>query len=634
MSEIKQAIPNQPPPPYYYMKPKRTRWWIPVVIIAAIVILFLSAIAVFFSFVGSFFTREAVEVKDNSVIVVNLKEDLREYTTQGPFSFLEHSKKANYLDILTSIERAKNDKRIKGIYIKIGNAPVGVSKMVEMNEVLQDFKKSGKFIYSFIETGNENDYMQALTADKIFMPQEGILEMNGFSASSMFFKDLFSKLGIEFYVQQFEDFKSAGESFNRTGFSDSARKELRSMVQSRYETFVNSVAKYRKLDPEMIKDALSRGIYTADSLKALGFIDDILLDTQVKDLIKAKVFNLNISQVDSKEVNTISINDYANSEPYVGKEKLEKDKQIAIIYASGTIVQRGQLMMNEQTISPSTFIENLRTAREDNNVKLIIIRIDSPGGSVIASEAIWQEIMKTKKVKPVYASMSDVAASGGYYMAMACDTIIAYPTTITGSIGVISMIPNFSGALKNVGITLDTVTTGPESNYMNPMFKFSDKNKEKFRALSQNIYFRFVQKVADSRKMSFERARSLAKGRVWMGSEAVKIGLVDTLTDLRGTLAMAKRRIGVPENMKVRLKIYPKDEDGFKVMIKTFTNSDDESDLKMFTKYFKERQSLAFQFFNTLPHDMQVQFMYGLTLMNIAESEPAIVAMPYMISFN
>lgn len=634
MSEINQTFPNQPPPPYYYMKPKRRRWWIPVVIIVAIVVLFFTAIAVFFNFVGSFFTREAVEVKSNSVIVINLREDLREYESQGPFAFVENTKKANFYEIISSIERAKYDDRIKGIYIKDGNAPIGVSKVNEMNEVINDFKKSGKFVYSFIETGSENDYLQTIAADKIFMPQEGVLEMNGFSVTSMFFKDLFSKLGIDFYVQQFEDFKSAGESFSRTGFSDSARKQLRVMLQNRYDNFVNNVAKYRKIDPEVIKAALDRGIYTADSLKALGFIDDVMLDTQVKDLIKSKVYNLDISQVDNKSLSTISINDYANSEPYKAKVKYDKEKAIAIIYASGTIVQKGQLMMNEQTISPNSFINSIKAAREDNNIKLIIIRIDSPGGSVIASEAIWQEIMKTKRVKPVYASMSDVAASGGYYMAMACDTIIAYPTTITGSIGVISMIPNVSSTLNKVGITLDTLTTSPNANFMNPVFKFSDKDKEKFRLLSQNIYFRFVQKVAESRKMSFERVRSLAKGRVWMGADAVKLGLVDTLTDLRGTIAMAKRRLGVPDNVKIQIKTFPKENTSLKIILKAMMNSDDENDTKLIAKYFKERQSIIWQFVNTLPKEMQSQFFYGMTLMSISEREPAMVAMPYIFSFN
>jgi len=380
---------------------------------------------------------------------------------------------------------------------------LGWAKRAEFIEDLEKFKSSGKFIYAFIEVGNENDYFTALPADKIFLAREGVMEMNGFSISALFLKGLFDKIGIEYYVQQFEDFKSAGEQFSRTKFSDSARLAYREILNQRYKVFLSALEKYRNIPQKVAQELLDKGIYSPDSLVKFKFVDTLLNDNQAKEYIRSVVLGNKYKGDTTKDkVNFISIKDYLNSEELTEFEKTDKENAIAIVYASGPIVQRtAKSPINmDLEIDPDNFIKNLKKAREDKKVKAIIIRIDSPGGSVIASDEIWEEIQRTKKIKPVYASMSDVAASGGYYIAMACDTIIAHPLTLTGSIGVISMVPNFSKMINKIGVTVDTLSTNKSSQDLNLFIPFSQKQKDKLEDLARPIYYRFVDKVAKSRK--------------------------------------------------------------------------------------------------------------------------------------
>ncbi|HPD34515.1 MAG TPA: S49 family peptidase, partial [Candidatus Kapabacteria bacterium] len=429
--------PRYQPPRYVPRARRRNSWVLPTVIILAVLAIILVPTILFFTTVGSFtkFTKtQKVEVKSNTVLTIELNE-FNETSISNPFAmFGTKAKGSTFFETITSIKAAKDDPNIKGIVLKDGIGNYGFGKASDLLNALNEFKKSGKFVYSFFNYGNENTYYPALASDKIYVPSMGFFELNGFGVSAAFFKNLFDKIGIEYYVEQFEDYKSAGEQFTRTKFSDSAKKELRILVEQRYQNLIDTIAKYRNLDSKYVYDAVNRGVYSSDSLLALKFIDGVISEQDFKKEVYKKVFGKDLSDMsDLDDVNYIDIRNYAHREKSEEKTIVDEHKKIAIIKAAGSIssdFQNNPYQSNEG-ITDAKYIQYLEEARADKDVKAIILRIDSPGGSALASDNIWQKIREVRKEKPVYASMSDVAASGGYYIAMACDTIIAYPQTLT-----------------------------------------------------------------------------------------------------------------------------------------------------------------------------------------------------------
>ncbi len=660
MSEtsIPNVPPIPPPPPPYYMPPqrKKTRWWIPVLIIGGVFLFIIVAIVGMIAFVGSAVTsgleEEEVSVKTNSVLYINFKNVLQEYDKGEGFSFSSSGDNTlSFLDALSAIKRAKDDDNIKGIYYVASGKLPGMAKMQELQEALTEFKKSGKFMYSYIESGNKSDYFMALPSDSIFMPREGFIEAQAMGASVMFYKNMFDKIGVDVHVQQFEEYKSFGEPFSRQNFSEPAKEELRTLIKQRYDFFVETVAKYRSIEAQQIRERLNEGIYRADSLLHYRWIVGLATDTEVRTMLKAK---LGIKESDDDDdsdkkkskkdkLELISLKTYAHAESSGSSPaEIDENKEIAIIYGVGGIrtgkTNSSPFGGDEMEIASTSFIEDIRKAREDDDIEAIIIRIDSPGGSALASDMIWEEIQKTKKVKPVYASMSDVAASGGYYIPMACDTIIAHPHTITGSIGVISVIPNFSGTINKVGITVDTINMGKSSQFLNPLFAYSDADKARLRGLMEPIYLNFVTKAAQSRKKTFEEMRSLAKGRVWTGTDAQKNGLVDVLGGFQTAIDIAKKRIGLEKGKKVRLSIYPKQKDKFVELLESFgIGKKDDEDAKIneqFRSFLGNAVLETISEKGALPEPIKKQFIEALNATRIGMKEKAQTTLPYSLQFN
>lgn len=632
-----QAAP--PYPPNYYMRQRRSNWWIPVLIIAIVLLMIIVFFFALFGSIASSFEDETVEVKENSVLYLKFGAGVEEYNKPMPFAGLfGQPEKTSFRDLIHSIKAAKDDDRIKGIYYEAGMGGMGYAKAMEFLDEMDEFKNSGKFVYSYIKMGGENQYLYALPSDSIFMPREGFLEMNGFGASSMFLKGFFDKIGIDYYVVNFEDYKSAAESYSRKDFSDSSRVQYNDLLQQRYRIFTEKIAKYRGLSKDEIDSALNLGMYMPDKLKDHGFIDAYLTSAQVKDLMKEKIYGKEKAKDKESKLRLITPAKYMRSDIPVTGTVAEKDKQIAIVYGLGVIrdFADDSPFNDEHAITPKEFVKSLKLARENEDVKVIILRIDSPGGSVIASEEIWQEIIETRKVKPVYASMSDVAASGGYYIPIACDTIIASPTTITGSIGVIAAIPNFSGLLGKLDITADTISTNPNAQFMNLMMPFNDNDKERVHSLIEQVYFRFVQKVADARGMEFDDARALAKGRVWTGERAHELGLVDVLGDMQDAINLAKRRMGVPDTMKVYVQTYPRPIDEITALLKMFGLDDnstndavtDISRKELLAAVLGTKPDLVGLTLERMPAEMRRQVIYAVELMEMSARERAIAAMP------
>ena len=328
--------PSQMPYPQYYPPQKKTNWWIPVLIIGLVFVLIITFFVAIFSALSSPFDKEPVYVRDNSVLYLDLRGNIQEYSKSNPFAEIFGAGQISYADILHAVKTAKYDDKIDGIYIRGGVSGMGMAKAAELQQEILDFKESGKFVYAFMEIGSEGDYFNALPADSIFMPAEGILEMNGYGASVMFMKGLFDKIGIDFHVEHFEDFKSAGETYNRKSFSDSARYQLQVMLQQRQEQYNNAVAKFRDLPIEKVHEVIAEGTYTAEKLHEYGFIDALLTESDVKSFIKDKIFGDDNNDSRNK-LKMLTADKYIQSDLPIHGTIADKDKRIAIIYGSGVI---------------------------------------------------------------------------------------------------------------------------------------------------------------------------------------------------------------------------------------------------------------------------------------------------------
>ncbi|MBX3042423.1 MAG: signal peptide peptidase SppA [Candidatus Kapabacteria bacterium] len=656
MEDMNQQQPKMPayPPPHRSQRRRTSNWWIPLLIIGVVVALFFVFIAVIISQIGGSFEKQKVEVKNNSVLYLTFKGGMQEYAKSNPFSaFTGTSSGASFFETIRAIQNAADDEKIKGIYIKQDFEAFGWAKALELQEALEEFKKSGKFIYAFMEVGAENQYFNILPADSIFMPGEGIMELNGFGASSLFLKGFFEKIGIDYHVVHYEDFKSAADMYNQTKYTDSAKHQIRVILEQRNKYFVSSVAKHRNMSEEKVTDVMNRGIYTADSLLTEGFIDEFATELNVRDFIRYRAndepynLKLTVSQDDKEnlynkdfkgKLNLVGVSDYLTTLKPTKEDVFDKDIEIAVVNGVGPINSGRDTddgFSSDYTIRSGDFVRNLRKARNNDKVKAIIIRIDSPGGSVIASEEIWDEIIRAKSVKPVYASMSDVAASGGYYMAMACDTIIAHPATITGSIGVVMAIPNVSGTMSKLGMTADTISLSNAAQFMNGMFPYDKQSMDKLRGLSRGIYDRFITRAAESRGMTYEELRSVAKGRVWTGEDAKERNLVDALGGLNTSIDMVKNRLGIPLDKKVYVRFYPEKVDDMQLLLSLLGLEDKKED-EEFKLELAKMMGLTPEAFinnwNMLPDDIRQQMKYMFELSKISSRESAMVAMPYMIN--
>ena len=613
---------------------KRTLWMI-FGILAGLGILLVLSIGVF---LGS---EDSIDVEDYSVLKLTFPGQVNEYGVSD--NIFNDAKPLGFHDILTSIKKAELDPRIKGIYIPIGASQIGFVKLEEILEALQAFKKKGKFIYGYMETGSRGDYVLLSIADSIFMPKEGMAEISAPGISGIFFKNLFTKLGVNYHVQQFEEYKSAGEQFSQERFTPPAKEALNVILQSRANRMYELISRNRNLPMSEIQKAFDKGIYTADSMKAISLIDGYAQEWEVRDLIKKRVESIRKKEQSASDtldkLSMISLSDYAHVECKEYEQRLEKESQsIAIVSAvgpirSGTSGGNNPFGGNEQEIASGSLVKDLKKASENDKVKAIILRIDSPGGSVIASDEVWTLIQSIKKKKPMYASMSDVAASGGYYIPMACDTIIAHKQTITGSIGVIGMIPVIDQAMAKIGITMDTISTGASSQDLNFMLPMTEERKKKLYDQMYPIYQRFVSKVAQSRNMQYEQARSYAKGRVWLGSDARKHGLIDTLGGLETAISIAKKRIGIPQDKIPNIIHYPKEKDMLSELLSSLTGKKDEET----SASFKNVLALAFgkdaplgSILQTLPPEIQKSLQYAASVFTMSKREQVLAILPFM----
>lgn len=507
-------------------------------VVLSFVVLFLILFVSIAGFVASSGDDKEVSIGENTVMHIGLNYPIQERTSKNPFEGMdffsfEENKMLGLDDILAGIRKAKTDDKIKGIYFDASMVQAGFASIEEIRNALLDFKKSGKFIIAYSEVYTQGAYYLASVADKVYVNPEGLIDFRGFSSEITFIKGSLDKLGIDPQVIKVGTYKSAVEPFTLDKMSDANRKQVTSFLGSMYDHFLSGISKSRKINRDSLfsiaNNALIRKGQDAVTYK---LADAVKYKDEVLDELKSR------TGVDKKKnIRSVSIEEYA---PAAKDDDEESDNRIAVVYASGEITGGEG---DDQTIGSERISRAIRMARTNDKVKAVVLRVNSPGGSALASDVIWREVVLTKKIKPVIVSMGDVAASGGYYIACAADSIYAEPNTITGSIGVFAIIPNMQKFFnEKLGITFDGVKTGKFADLGDVSRPLTEAERLILQTEVNRIYTDFTQKVADGRKKSRTYIDSIGQGRVWSGTEALKIGLVDRLGSINDAIASAAKK--------------------------------------------------------------------------------------------
>lgn len=504
---------------------------------ASLAALFLFMVMVFFmalGFLSGLATPEKEKTGAKAVLVLDLSQPFQEIKVENPLASLggkeQYSIPALY-DVVRLIREAKSDSAVKGIYIKSGINVNGFAGSDEIRNALLDFKSGGKFIYAYADVITQGAYYVANVADKIYCNPKGGVDWRGFSMQMVYLKGTLEKLEIEPQIFYAGKFKSATEPFREDKMTDANRLQTAVILNDLYGHFLSQTAWTRKIDTATLHQYANenRIQFAADALQ-YKLVDGLKYDDEVQDEIKGR---LKVGKFD--KINFISLGKYAQAVEYKQKGK----EKIAVIYAQGDIVDgKG----DQERIGGETYRNLIRKARLDKEVKAIVIRINSGGGSAMASENIWRELTVARKDKPVIVSFGDVAASGGYYLACNADSIFAQPNTITGSIGVFMMLPNLQGFFKDkMGMTFDGVKTSPDADLLTVTKPLTPTQRQYLQNEVDTIYHSFKERVADGRKMSIEFVDSIGQGRIWSGTRALELGLVDRLGGLDAAIASAAR---------------------------------------------------------------------------------------------
>ena len=508
-------------------------------VIATVIGIFVFIMLFFFGviFLGVIFGGDdTVSLKSDSVIELNLKEIKNDYAGKYKDPWVtrfSEQKGIGLTDVINAIEAAKTDDNIKGISILNDESSLGLAQCKDLRNALESFKKSGKFVWAYANTYSQKEYYLNSVANTIYINPAGDLDFKGLSSEVMFFKDFQDKSGIRMEVIRHGKYKSAVEPFLENKMSDANREQITALLNSIWATVSSDIAKSRNIPlPKLNEIANGLLARTPEMAKQQHLVDIVAYEDVYHDAIRKAL------KVDKDEdYNKISIADYTQNYVTTALANTATD-QIAIIYAQGEI---GSGEGDVNTIGEGSMRRSLQEARKNDDVKAIVLRIDSPGGSALTSDLIWREIEITKKVKPVVVSMGNYAASGGYYIACNANKIFAENNTITGSIGVFGMLPNFSPLANKLGINSEQVKTHENSANYSPFVPVDEKFKAFTLEGVEKIYNTFVTHVAEGRKMTFTQVDSIAQGRVWSGSEALKIGLVDKIGGLNDAIAEAAK---------------------------------------------------------------------------------------------
>ena len=550
---------------------------------------------------------DTVSVKKNSVIELDLSKVSLDYagkTNYKDFNYFE-AHHDGVTDILNAIEAAKTDDKIKGISILNNQSQLGLAQSKAVRDKLEEFKKSGKFVYAYANYYTQGEYYLNSVADQVYLNPMGEVDFKGLSSEIIYMKDLQEKSGVKMEVIRHGKYKSAVEPFLAQEMSPENREQMTVLLNSVWNTIVADISKSRKLSVAQLNAiANTLGARTPELALANKLVDKVAYEDDYHDMIRAKL------KVDKKEkYDIVSITDYAKKASST-VEDYSKDDIIAVIYAQGEIAG-GEGDVN--VIGEGSIKRSLQEARDDKDVKGIVLRVNSPGGSALTSELIWREIEITKKVKPVVVSMGNYAASGGYYIAANADRIFAEPNTITGSIGVFGMLPNMNQLCKNIGINAEQVKTHENASGYS-VFEPIDENFKGFVLESiEKTYATFLKRVADGRKMTTEQVDAIAQGRVWTGVDAHKLGLVDEIGGLDAAIKYAAK---LGKTTSYRTENFPEYEKSFEDLLANFTG------MAMFkTKEQLLKEQLGEEGFQMLEQIKRVKSRKGIQAMMPYELE-------------
>lgn len=543
-----------------------------------IIIIMIASITSVFTDAIKMNEHEAYKPKENTVLRINLNGDIKERGVKNPFGDVDlgpfmPKASVGLNDILASLKKAKDDNNIRGIYLEISDPVAGFATLEEVRNGLLDFKSSGKFIYAYSEGFSQKAYYLATTANKLYLNPQGALEIKGLSSQIMFFKKMLEKMDMEVQIFRHGKFKSAIEPFMLDKMSDANRTQVETYLGSLWNHMIKGISEARKISTDEINDMADRlAIRSPEDAVKYKLVDELKYEDEVFSTLKK---NINLKEDD--KINFVSLNKYSTS---VHDSKLSKDK-IAVIYAVGEI-ESGE--GDDEKIGSLRIAKAIREARLDKNIKAIVLRVNSPGGSALASDVIWRETVLAQKSKPFIVSMGDVAASGGYYISCSADRIFAQPNTITGSIGVFGMIPNAQKALsEKLGITIDTVNTNKHSDVGTILRGVTADEYEYVQQSVEQIYDVFITKVATGRKTNKNAIDSIGQGRVWSGADAIKINLVDELGGINDAIAYAAKQAKLKE---YKLVDFPKQKDPLQELL---SNSQDEMEARTMKSYLGEQ---------------------------------------------
>ena len=549
---------------------------------------------IFFIVLAAMSAKESYTLKDNTVLTLKLEGILSERVEEeNPLLAMLNQNSEPQIgldDIVSSIKKAKENDKIKGIYINAGAFSASSASLKEMRDQLVDFKESGKFIVAYSDVYTQGCYYLSSVADKLIMNPEGHLDLHGLSASPMFYKGLLDKIGIEMQIFKVGTFKSAVEPFMLDKMSDANREQVSSYIGDMWSTITSEISASRNISVEklnVITDSLAL-FKKSEVCVQDGLVDTLMYETGVREYLKTLLTGVE----KAKDVRLASVKDMTTV-PFENKSK-SKDI-IAILYAEGSITDGS----GTDGITSKRFVKELEKLKDNDKVKAVVFRVNSPGGSAYASEQIWKAVTDLKEKKPVVVSMGDYAASGGYYISCNASKIIAQPNTLTGSIGIFGMFPNVEGLTKKVGLTFDNVKTNAHADFGDLTRPMRDDEKAILQNYIERGYDLFLTRCSDGRDIDKNSLDSIAQGRVWTGNQALKIGLVDELGGIDKAIEEAAKLANLED---YSLNSFPKKRDFFESFL-----SDQKEELT--TRAMKEYLGSDYQLFKTIKEIKEQDFI-------------------------
>ena len=509
-------------------------------------------------------------VPSNATLVLRIGGNLAELAPADVVGYLSGARTPTVRSIVDNLRKAKNDSRIRGVLLK----PTGFespfwAKVQEIRDAVSDFKKSGKPIFAYLEYGGDREYYLATAADKVFLMPSAPLDLTGVATYELFLRGTLDKIGATPDLHRIGDYKTAVNTFTEKGYTKAHRDMDESLNHDLYDQIVRGIADGRRQNEADVRRLFDEGPFLPEDALKAGLVDDVAYEDQVADKLRGNN--------PKKEIDT---DDYARTS--LRSVGLNRGPRVAVIYATGAITggKSGYDPLNGAVTGSETLIEYIRQARRDRSVRAIVLRIDSPGGSASASDAIWRELMITKNERadrPLIASMSDLAASGGYSIAMPAQVIVAEPSTLTGSIGIFGGKIVTGGVYEKLGAHIESTSVGRHAEINSPVRPFNPEELKKLQEQLQAFYDQFVEKVADSRHSTPEQIDMLAQGRVWTGRQAKQNRLVDELGGLDRAIAIAKQRAKLPAEGDVEIVVYPPRRSFYEMLTDSLTGANDSA---------------------------------------------------------